>query len=261
MEWLEASFPLFLLLLCRMTAFFVIAPVFNGNGVPLQFKVGLAALITLLAMGGPFLSGQEQIAFDWTFPFLVMQEVVIGLSLGFIAVLFFTALQVAGMIIDVQMGFIIANVIDPQTGAQTPLMGSFKYLLAILVFLSLNGHHMLLDGVMASMQVAPVGRTPVFSWDSGSLAQLMTVSFTEMFMLAVKIAAPIATSLFLVDVGLGVIARTVPQMNVFVIGLPVKIFTSFAVLLLVLPGFVWLFDRLFQQIAATMRELINTVGA
>lgn len=259
MEWFETSFPLFLLLLCRVTAFFVIAPIFSGYGVPTHFRVGLAVLFTLLAAGS--LPVEEPIVFDVTFPLLVIQEVAIGLSLGFIAMLFFTALQVAGTVIDVQMGFIIANVIDPQTGAQTPLTGSFKYLLAILVFLSLNGHHMLLDGVMSSMQVAPVGRTPVFSWDSGSLAQLMTLSFNEMFMLSFKIAAPIATALFLVDVGLGVIARTVPQMNVFVVGLPVKIFTSFAVLLLVLPGFVWLFDQLFQQIATTMRELINMVGA
>lgn len=259
MEWLETSFPLFLLLLCRLTAFFVIAPIFSGYGVPAHFKVGLATLIALLVVGVQ--SPPEQIAFDWHFPLLVMQETFIGMSIGFIAMLFLTALQVAGTAIDVQMGFMIANVFDPQTGAQTPLMGSLKYLFAVLIFLSLNGHHMLLDGVMMSMQVAPVGRTPVFSWDSGSLAQLMTLSFNDMFLMAFKIAAPIVASLFLVDVGLGVIARTVPQMNIFVVGLPVKIMASFTVLLLVLPGFVWLFERLFQHIAMTMRELINLLGA
>lgn len=259
MTWLEVSLPLFLLLLCRVTAFFVIAPVFSGYGVPLSFRIGLAGIFCLLAMSA--VPVPETLAFDWSYPLLVIQEVVIGISLGFIATLFLTALQLAGMAIDVQMGFIIANVIDPQTGAQTPLMGSFKYLLAILVFLSVNGHHMLLDGIVSSMHVAPIGRTPVFAWDSGSLAQLMTFSFNEMFMLSLKIAAPVAVSLFLVDVGLGVIARTVPQMNIFVVGLPIKIFASFAVLLLVLPGYIWLFDQLFQQIATTMRQLINTVGA
>src|SRR5690606_15969543 len=259
MEWFETSLPLFLLLLCRVTAFFVIAPIFSGYGVPPQFRIGLAALFTLLVAGT--LQGNEGIAFDITFPLLVIQEVAIGISLGFIAMLFFTAMQVAGTVIDVQMGFILANVIDPQTGAQTPLTGSFKYLLAILVFLSLNGHHMLLDGIMSSLQVAPVGRTPVFSWDSGSLAQLMASSFNEMFVLAFKMAAPIAASLFLVDIGLGVIARTVPQMNIFGVGLPVKIVTSFVVLLLSLPGFVWILDRLFRQIATTMRALTNVVGA
>ncbi|TMZ38939.1 flagellar biosynthetic protein FliR, partial [Klebsiella pneumoniae] len=140
MEWFETSLPLFLLLLCRVTAFFVIAPIFSGYGVPPQFRIGLAALFTLLVAGT--LQGNEGIAFDITFPLLVIQEVAIGISLGFIAMLFLTAMQVAGTVIDVQMGFILANVIDPQTGAQTPLTGSFKYLLAILVFLSLNGHHM-----------------------------------------------------------------------------------------------------------------------
>lgn len=253
------TFLLFLLLFCRVTAFFMIAPIFSGYGVPAQFKIGLAALFSLLVAG--VLPAEEPIPLDWVFPFRVMQEVVIGISLGFIATLFFTALQVAGMAIDVQMGFIIANVFDPQTGAQTPLTGSFKYLLGILIFLSLNGHHMLLDGIVASAQAAPVGQTPVFSWDSGSLAQLMTFSFNKMFVIAFKIAAPIVTCLFLVDVGLGIIARTVPQMNVFVIGLPIKVLSSFVMLLLVLPGFIWLFDQLFQQIVTTMRELINTVGA
>lgn len=258
MEWLETAFPLWLLMLCRTTAFLVVAPVFSGRGVPVQFKVGFAALCALLSLGA--VTQDEPIAFDWSFPLLVVQEVFIGISLGFIAVLFFTALQVAGTVIDVQMGLMIANVFDPQTEAQVPLMGNFKYLIGILVFLSLNGHHLLLDGLMASVQVAPLGKTPVFAWDSGSLAHLLTRQFGDMFAIALKISAPITASLFLVDVGLGVISRTVPQMNVFVIGLPLKILASFLVLLLVLPGYLWLFDRLFQQIGEAMRQLLKVVG-
>lgn len=191
-----------------------------------------------------------QVSFDGQYVVLIFKEILIGLLLGFVATLFIYALQMAGGLIDLMMGFAIANVIDPQTGAQSPIMGNFKYMFAILILFFTDGHHLLLRGVLNSYFLVPLHKWITFA--DGGMAQLLIDFFLRSFAISLQIAAPIAASIFLVDVALGLISRTVPQMNMFVVGIPVKIISTFLLLLLVLPGFGFVLSRLFSELFRSM---------
>lgn len=160
---------------------------------------------------------------------LVLKEALIGLTIGIIAFMVMSAIQVAGGLIDFQMGFAIANVIDPQTGTQSPLMGQFFNSLALLLLLAVNGHHVLLDGVFYSYQFLPIDQLwPSFG--SERVAEHVLKTMAAVFGISFQMAIPIVATLFLVDLALGITARTVPQLNIFVIGFPIKIGVGFLVL-------------------------------
>lgn len=240
-----------------MTAFFIAAPLFSMKGVPNIFKIGLAVFISIIAI--TTIQVDEPIAVDQMYIFYVIKEAFVGFALGFVASLIVYTVQVAGAFIDFQMGFLIANLVDPQTGAQIPILGNFKYILTILFMLSINAHHLLIDGVMRSYQLVPIDQVFI-SIGSESMAYFITSVFTTMFLTALLIALPITGSLFLVDVALGILARTVPQVNVFVVGLPLKIFVGFCLILLTLPGFFFMLQRLMAEMVKTMGELLRLLG-
>lgn len=196
---------------------------------------------------------------DMYFIVLLIKEVVVGLALGFVAALVLYTVQVAGSFIDFQMGFLIANLVDPQTGAQVPIIGNFKYTLAILFLLAVNGHHLLIEGVIRSYQLVPVD---LFAVQLGSeqVAHLLTNLFVQMFIIAFQIAVPIVGALFLIDVALGIVSRTVPQLNVFVVGLPVKILSGFVLILLTLASFFLILQTIIQEMVNAMGQLLHLIG-
>lgn len=251
--------PNFLLIFCRITSFFVVAPIFSTRTVPAPFRIGLSFFITLLVFGS--VNAGTPVPLDGNYPILILREVLFGLALGFIAYIFFNVVQVAGAFIDLQMGLGIANVYDPMTGAQSPIMGSLKYIVAILLFLSFNGHHYMLSAIMDSYVWVPIDNFFFREIASGQVSDFMVRSFSTMFALAFQLAAPIVIAMFLTDVGLGALARTAPQFNVFVVGVPVKILVGLVILLLVLPGFLQFFGKIFETLLEALTQLIRMVGA
>ena len=254
MQWILTYLPNFLLIFCRITSFFVVAPIFSFRGVPVQFKIGLSFFVTLLVFSA--VGMEEPAAFDYTYLLSVIREVLVGLVLGFTAYLFFTAVQVSGSFVDLQMGFGIANVVDPLSGAQSPVIGNFKFIIAILLFLAVNGHHYLLQGLMDSYRWVPISNELFARIYRGDVSNFLLDSFIQMFYLAFQLAAPLIVSLFLADVALGILARTAPQFNIFVVGLPFKIMLGFVVILVMIPGFLFLFQHLFQTLFESMRQLV-----
>ncbi|ANU09163.1 flagellar biosynthesis protein FliR [Planococcus antarcticus DSM 14505] len=257
METIFDILPYFLLMLIRLTSFFLIAPIFSMRGVPTQFKIGIAAFLAFVAVST--LPMGDTIPLDSSYILLIIKELGTGLALGFTAALLLYAVQIAGAFIDFQMGFSMANVLDPQTGAQVPIIGHFKYMMALLFLLTANGHHLMLDGVMQSLRVFPVERLAM-SVKAEDIAMFMTGLFTEMFLIALQIALPIVGALFLVDVALGILAKTVPQLNIFAVGLPLKIFVGFIMLFLTMPVFFFILQILFEKILVSMAELIGLLG-
>src|SRR5690625_5240541 len=198
------------------------------------------------------------IAFDDMYLLLLVKEAIVGLLIGLIAYIILSAVQIAGGFIDFQMGFAIANVVDPQTGAQSPLIGQYFYIIALLFLLSVNGHHLLIDGIYFSYDFIPMHEW--ISMQDGSIPRYVIEMFNKMFLIAFQMAIPLVGCLFLVDVSLGIIARTVPQLNVFVVGLPIKIFVSFAVLLFFLSFYMMLAKALFETMFFAMRYLMSILG-
>ncbi|MGD8191028.1 flagellar biosynthetic protein FliR [Brevibacillus ginsengisoli] len=257
MEALITYLPYFLLVFVRLTSFFVSAPIFSMRGVPNHFKIGLAFVVALVSSF--YVPFQDKIPMDLSFILYAVKEVLIGLLLGLITQMLFYAVQIAGGLIDMQAGFAMANVIDPRTGAYVPLTGNFNNILATFYFLSIDGHHMLIRGVIASYKAIPIDRMWA-PFGSENLFMYIVKVFSEMFTSAFLIAAPVVVALFLVDLSLGIIAKTVPQFNIFVVGMPIKVFATFLMLIVVLPALFMVLNGLFQNMFSAMSKIIVLLG-
>ncbi len=246
--WLE-RFDVFLLVLLRVGALMVVAPIFGHRHWLARAKVGLALMVAVVLF--PMVADQPLDLPTGIFPyaFLMVREVLMGVVLGFTVLLLFVAIQFAGQLAGLQMGFGIVNVIDPQSSNQVSIIGQFLNILAILLLLTLDGHHMILSGLVTSFETIPLGGV---SFQDGLMFKLMDLT-AQVFIIAVKISAPILMALFLVTAAMGVLARTVPQMNVFLIGFPLQIGVGLAALVIALPLFSVFFERLLVH---TNRNLV-----
>lgn len=248
--------PVFLLAMIRIMSFLVTVPIFSYRNIPTGYKVGLGFFLALIVT--PTLHVQIQ-TIDEFFLLLAIKEVVVGLSVGFIAAMIFYAIQVAGGFIDMQMGFAMASIFDPQTGIQTPITGRYFYIFAILLLLSINGHHMLINGIMNSFNLVSVDKLVFFN-QTGNIAHFVMDAFKKMFLIAFQMSFPVVVSLFLVDLALGLVARTVPQINIFVVGFPLKIFAGFVVILLIISTIFFMIQRIFQEMMNAMGTLLKLFG-
>lgn len=248
--------PLFLLIFARVSAFFVTLPLFSYRTIPAQHRIGFALLISWAMY---YTVEAPVLAVDGTFFLLALKEAMVGLLIGLSAFIVVSAIQIAGGFIDFQMGFAIANVIDPQTGAQSPLMGQYFYMFSLLLLLTLNGHHLLLDGIFYSYEFIPVDQV-FLSFGSGEAAQMMAKTFAAVFLIAFQMSMPVVAVLFLTDVMLGVVARTVPQLNIFVVGFPLKIGIAFLVVVIVMGAIMAMVQKLFDVMLYTMRDVMILLG-
>ncbi|MBS4198970.1 flagellar type III secretion system protein FliR [Bacillus sp. FJAT-49732] len=256
MEALLPNFSVFLLVFTRVATFFVTMPLFSYRTLPAAYRIGFAFFLSLLMY---YTLDIQSIDITGEYFLLIIKEAGIGLFIGFTAYMILSAIQIAGGFIDFQMGFAIANVIDPQTGTQSPLIGQYLYMFSLLFLLSINGHHLILDGIFYSYQFIPIDQVFIPFGDS-SLAEYIIKSFSMMFTIAFQMAIPVVASLFLVDVALGIVARTVPQLNIFVVGFPIKIAVSFIILFVVLGVMFGVIQNLFETIAFVMRNVMRLIG-
>ncbi|GIO26166.1 flagellar biosynthetic protein FliR [Ornithinibacillus bavariensis] len=249
------NFPIFLLILVRVLGFFVTMPLFSYRSISLPFRIGISFFLAFIMFYTVDATG---ITINEMYFFLLLKEILVGVLIGLIGYIILSAVQVAGGFIDFQMGFAIANVMDPQTGAQSPITGQYFYIIALLFLLSVDGHHLLIDGIVNSYQYIPIDSYIPFH--DGNLVEFVIQAFNTMFLIAFQISIPIVGCLFLVDIALGIVSRTVPQLNVFVVGLPLKILVSFIALLVFISLYVVLVKNLFHIMFDTIRGLMQLFG-
>jgi len=189
-------------------------------------------------------------------PFIIMviNEVMIGLIIGFTAGIIFIGIQFAGQLIGLDMGFGIVNVIDPQSGENVSIIGQFKYLLAILLFMCLDGHLFLIRALKLSYEAIPVSRNVLL--DTDVVSKLISMS-SNIFVIAIKIGSAALAALFITSFVMGVIARMVPQMNIFIVGFPLKISVGFIMIILTLPFFMYMFGKLYNLFERDIVEIIQ----
>lgn len=208
----------FLLILVRLSAAIMAVPLFGARGVPTQTKIGLALLLSLIVLplnGRPAPVPTELL----TFASLVGSEALVGLAIGIVISMVFQALEMGATLVGVQMGFGLGRVFDPMTGTQIESMTQFYRLIATLVFFAVNGHHLVVVGLLQTFEVVPAG-----SADLSLIAgERVGPFFATLFVVALRVALPVTGALILTDLAMGLVARTVPQMNVLVVGFPVKI--------------------------------------
>jgi flagellar biosynthetic protein FliR len=248
----------FMLVVVRLSAFFLVIPGFSMRQVPPFYKIGLAFFLAFVSY--PFITVAKPVPLDASYILFIAKEALFGLAFAFVAALMLYAIQIAGGFIDYQTGFAIANVIDPVTGAQTPLLGQFKYVLAMLLFFTVNGHHLLIKGILKSFALFPIDRLHL-PFSGLSFLMFLTEVFSRMFSAAFLMALPVVACLFLTDVALGILARTVPQLNVFVVGLPLKTMFSFLLILFALPAFFYFLYDFLKELFFMLEQFLHLSGA
>ncbi|KIL47732.1 flagellar biosynthetic protein FliR [Jeotgalibacillus campisalis] len=256
MEELYPRLTILLLLLARVSAFFVVMPLFSHRTIPPMHRLGFALILSWMMY---YTIDVEPFEINGDYILLIIKEAVVGLFIGLIAYIVLSAIQIAGGFIDFQMGFAMANVIDPQTGAQSPLMGQYLYTIALLLLLYLDGHHLILDGIFYSYQFVPIDQVSI-GFDNPAAPEFVIKAFAAAFIIAFQIAAPVIATLFLVDVALGIVARTSPQFNIFVIGFPIKITVAFIILIITMGVTFQVIQRLFDLLFVVMRDMMTILG-
>ncbi|MGE5588738.1 MAG: flagellar biosynthetic protein FliR [Clostridia bacterium] len=243
----------YLLVLARIGGVFGFAPIFGSYNVPLQVKAGLSAvlgLVTFPLVQAPPAGYPADIA---AYAACVGREILVGAVMGYVASLFMVAVQLAGQLVDIQIGFGLVNVVDPVANRQVTVMGQFQYLLAMLLFLVFNGHHAVLAGLVESYAVVPISGFALTARLEAGVVRL----FCDTLVVAFKIAAPVTCTLFLTDLVMAVLARTVPQMNIFIVGFPLKIGVGLLTVVVALPLFVMVLRGTFSGLE---RDILAVFG-
>ncbi len=249
-DLLQWNLSLFILILSRWAGMIMLAPVFGARGVPALVRLGLAASLTVIIY--PLIFATKPTIPIELLPYIavVFKEVLVGLVIGFVIYTMTAVLQGAGQLIDFQMGFTMGAAIDPVYGVQSPMMGNFQMVLATMLLLSTNAHHFLIAAMVKSYAYIPINPSNLSSHYL-YYAQLVT----NVFSLAIQLAMPVFGALLVSDIGVGLLSRTVPQLNIFSIVFPVKIIFGFVILYLALPFFGESITHLFNTNMAWVLEL------
>lgn len=255
-QTLQANALLFGLMLVRVTAMFTTAPVLSSRTIPTKIRVGLAVIITLSTL--PLVAdGTAQVP-ESTVAYVLLagKEVLIGILIGFVAQTVFAAVQLAGSYIDMAAGFAIAQTIDPTNNTNLTMLGRVYSLLATAAFIAIGGHLWLIRGVVASFELAPPTELPNLM----AMTQGVLVRSDDLFVMSLQIAAPLMAALLITDVALGIMSRAAPQMNVFIVGLPVKVGVALVGSAILLPAFATLLNGLSTQMLEDLSTILQATG-
>jgi len=246
--WVTAVF----LIALRIGPLFVMTPVFGTAEIPVRVRVflELAFATALVSMSAP--ANVSPLSSTGALLAAALSELVIGMVMVFGVFAAFGAFLFGGRLLDIQIGFGIANVFDPITRSQGPLIGTALNLLAIAVFFAVDGHHMLLRGIAYSLSRFPPGR---------SLTELQPAAIVEqfgvVFAYGLMVVAPAVIILLLLDVGLSIAARTMPQMNVFIVAMPLKVAVGLLTLALSMHYLAPALHRVFDSIGLYWQKVLN----
>lgn len=240
-----AKLELLLIVLTRVSGMVMMAPVLGDKSLPMTFRISLAILLSLIIV--PLLAA-DPLTPASSLPELVvrvLQELLVGLSIGFLFRILFFGVQAAGSVVGYQIGLSIANIVDPSSNSEQSILSQFWLLLATLIFLTIDGHHLIISGLVNSFSLIPPGGPLV----AGTTTDLLIRASAFVLLLAVKLSVPVVVTLFLIDIGLASVSRMMPTMNVFVVGFGVKMGAGLAIMAVSLPVF-----------AIVLRQALGTIN-
>lgn len=248
-------FLAFLLTSLRMFGFFIVLPVFFPKGLPNTAKVAFTAIMGYMLLPGINYSYLSSINTTNTLIFYCINEMITGLALGFIANLCFNSIKMAGQLIDFQIGFSMINMFDPTSGTNVTLMENILYWLSVMVFFLIDGHHMLIRVLMESYNVIGIGK---FILNQQSI-MLVFKAFIEFFAIGLKISIPIVLIIMITDITLGLIGRSVPSLNIMILGLPIKILVGLIGFMFALPFIVKVIISTFDGTGDLFKSLFKVL--
>ncbi len=249
--WLAAFFFPF----ARILALVASAPILGNKQIPAHVKVGLAMILTIIIAptldAAPAIDPASAIGL-----FVLMQQILVGLAMGFVMRLIFTGVEMAGDLGGLQMGLGFASFYDPQNATYSPVIAQFLGIIAALAFLGLNGHLYMLSALVESFHVFPVS-TGV---PAASAMNIVLHWGGSIFAYALQLSLPLIAALMLTNLALGILTRSAPQLNIFAIGFPITLTVGFATLMLTLPYIAPLMENFAQAGQETMLRFAQALG-
>ncbi len=244
----------FFLVLARISPLFLVAPLFSSKMIPARARsviaVGLAIGIAPIAAGA---GGGEELAADvWTLGGLVVKELLVGLGFAFTLAALFAAVQVAGSLLDVLIGFSFGALVDPVTGTNGGVLNQLYALVGVMIFVVIDGDAWVIQGLARSYEAVPLASAP----DIGTLVEGAQMAFSGIFGAAIQICAPVLLAVVLTDVAFGLISKVMPQLNVFAVGFPAKVTVGLVLVGASLPFVAgWIDDELQRSVSTALRTL------
>lgn len=246
------NFEIFLLILVRITGFIYTAPFFSLKNVPIRVKIGISLfLAVILICTVPF----KQPEYDGIigYSILIVTEALAGAIMGFFANIAYYIINFAGQFLDMEIGFSMVSELDPLTNIETTINANFYGYLVLLIMLVTNLHHYFIRAVVDSFQVIGVGRVNL----SPNLYKLMVQLMSDYFVIGFRIVLPVFAAILVVDTILAILAKIAPQMNMFVIGMQIKIFVGLMVLVLVIGLLPSVADFIFNEMVTMLKASIQ----
>jgi flagellar biosynthetic protein FliR len=241
-----AQFETFILVLVRVSVILIMLPIFSAAQVNSLVRFGLGLIVTIVVWSAvPPITMIQGIG---PLTAAVFSQAFVGFVFGFVAFLVFVGIQFAGEVMDLEVGFSIVNVINPLTSQNVSILGEFQLALGSLIYLIANAHHFLFQGLAGSFNLVPL---PYIAISPQLNTDVMTF-FVQSFFMVFQIAGPIAVALFLTNIGLALMARVAPQLNIFAVGFPLQIMIGLTMMIISLPLLENVLPQVFEQ---TPREL------
>jgi flagellar biosynthetic protein FliR len=238
---LDAWILAFMFPMARILAVLTTAPIFNNAALNTNTRL-ICGLAIALALAPALPTLPRMPADSWQAGFILLQEVLIGTLIGFSVRIVFAAIDITGELTGMQMGLSFAVLYDPQTAGQTPVVTNFLTLITMLIFLASNGHLLLISLLAESYELLPISTTP-FAADS---LRTVVASGSALFSLGLMMSLPIVAALLIANIGLGILTRVAPTLNLFAVGFVVTLISGFIMLVLALPYIGVALEKLFE---------------
>ena len=255
-ELLISDFITGLMIFVRISAMFLFAPLFSNSAIPNLVRFALALIITYILFFNvetyPF-TENDQLIFIILFG---IKEVLVGITMGFVLSIVFQGISFAGLLVGRDMGLAMSSMFDPVTGDDGNIIATLLSMAAMIVFILINGHQFMIESLSYSFKVIPLG---AFKVTEGVMNLIVKFS-GSIFILALKISAPIMVAFFLIHLASGIIARVSPSFQVFFVLLPLKIALGIFLLALVTPLYIYLFRTLMYQYEDKLLEIVKMIG-
>lgn len=250
------DFIMVILIFIRVSTALVTAPIFGSKIVPLIPKLFFSLVIAYVVYLTIDRNSISSVPTGWMLIILSIKEAITGLIMGFMLQFVFWGVSYAGTLIGFDMGLTMAEVFDPSSEDNTNIIGQFLYYGAVMVFFIINGHHYVISSLKYSFSVIPLGKFTL----TKPVYDLIVIYSASIFVIAVKIAAPIIVSFFLINIAEGIVARIIPQMQVFFVTQPLKIGIGLLLLASITPLYIYVIKNLLQDYENKLYNLIAAMG-
>lgn len=247
------NFIVYFLIIIRITSMMIVAPFFSVKSIPNIVKIGLSLIMSSFVISIYNLPFNISINSNLDLFILILNEILIGLFIGYIALFVFNAIRISGQFIDFSIGFTMSQYYDPNTNSTSTNIERFFYWLSLSIFVTLNFHHIILSAIIKSFEVIPLG----FFLNNQNFFISFIYFFSKSFYLGIKLAAPIILVLFITEFTMGLIARAVPQINVFILGMPIKVIVGLLSISTILGGLLHMYVKLFEGLNSDFIKFFN----